>query len=210
MGRLRLATSIVCGLALGLVVFGLVGAAYFAPPREYSALRGLQVRGASGGPATTILPRHGLACAEEQGNPLSTTCRATVGATPLVVTMTRPAAGQWAFSSCTATYGERSTSCRAGFPPYAVVDSAALGLAPAALITPRPAWSPEGWNEAMWRRAFLALAALIGLGLAALALNAPLPRPLGRITVALATGVTTFFLAAPILGFALDALGYID
>jgi hypothetical protein len=62
----------------------------------------------------------------------------------------------------------------------------------------------------MWRRAFLALAALIGLGLAALALNAPLPRPLGRLTVALATGVTTFFLAAPFLGFALDALGYID
>ncbi len=210
MGRLRLATSIVCGIALGLVVFGLVGAAYFAPPREYSAFRGLQVQGASGGPATTILPRHGLSCADDPRDLLTTTCRATVGTTPLIVTMTRPAAGRWAFSSCTATYGERSTSCRAGFPPYAVIDGGSLGIAPAALIISRPAWSPEGWNEAMWRRAFLALAALIGLVLAALALNAPLPRPLGRLTVALATGVTTFFLAAPFLGFALDALGYID
>jgi len=210
MSRLRLVTLIVCGLALGLVVFGLAGAVYFAPPREYSAFRGVQVQDASDGPATTLLPRHGLVCAEAPADPLTTTCRVLVGATPLVVTMARPAPGRWAFSSCSATYGERRILCRAGFPPYAVIDGASLGLAPAALAALRPAWSPERWGEALWRRAFLALAALAGLGLAALALNAPLVHPLGRVAAAVATGLTTFFFVAPFLGFALDALGYID
>jgi len=210
MVRLRLVTLIVCGLVLGAVAFGLAAAVYFAPPRGDNAMRGIQVQGTNGGPATTILLRQGLACAEAAALPLTTTCRATVGATPLVVTMTRPAPGRWAFSSCTATYGERSAPCRAGFPPYAVVDGTALGLAPADLAALRPAWSPERWGEALWRRAFLALAALVGLGLAALALNAPLAHPLGRAAAALATGLTTFFLVAPFLGFALDTLGYID
>jgi hypothetical protein len=210
MGRLRLATLIVCGLALGLVVFGLVAAAYFAPPREYSAFRGVQVQGARADTVTTILPRHGLACVEGQGTPLTTTCRVTVGAMPLVVTMTRPAPGRWAFSSCTATYGQRSVPCHAGFPPYAVVNGASLGITPAALAALRPAWSPEGWDGAIWRRAFLALAALAGLGLAALALNVPLAHPLGRVAVAVATGLTTFFFVAPFLGLVLDAFGYVD
>ena len=210
MGRWRLVTLIVCGLALGSVALGLADAVYFAPPREYDAFRGVQIQGANGSPGATILPRHGLACAEDAANPPSTTCRATVGATPLVVTMTRPAPGRWAFSACTATYGERRAPCRAGFPPYAVVDGATLGLTPADLAALRPAWSPEGWTEAVWRRAFLALAALTGLGLAALALNAPLDGPFVRLTAAVATGVTAFFLAAPLFGFALDALGYID
>lgn len=210
MSRLRLATLIVCGFALGAVAFGLAAAAYFAPPRGDNVLRGMLVQGANGGPATTILPRHGLACAAGAADPLTTTCRATVGATPLVVTMTRPAPGRWAFSACAATYGERRAPCRAGFPPYAVVDGAALGLAPADLAALRPAWSPEGWSQEMWRRAFLALAALAGIGLAALALNAPLDGPRGRAAAALATGLTTFSLVAPFLGFALDALGYID
>jgi hypothetical protein len=85
-----------------------------------------------------------------------------------------------------------------------------LGLTPADLAALRPEWSPEGWDATLWRRAFLALAALVGLGLAALALNAPLAHPLGRVAAAAATGLTTFFLAAPFLGFFLAALGYID
>jgi hypothetical protein len=93
MGRLRHATLIVCGLALGFVALGLAGAAYFAPPREYNAFRGVQVQGMGGGPATTILSRHGLACVEGPGDPPTTTCRAIVGRAPLVVTMTHPATG---------------------------------------------------------------------------------------------------------------------
>ncbi len=210
MGRLRLATLIVCGFALGSVAVGLAGAAYFAPPHEYGTVRGIQVQGAGGGPTTTILPRHGLACAEGPGDPLTTTCRAIVGPTPLVVTMIRSGPGRWAFSVCTATYGERSAPCRAGSPPYAVVDGASLGTTPADLAALRPAWSPEGWTAPMWQRAFLVLAALTGLGLAALAFNAPLAGSLGRIAAAVATGLTAFFLVAPLLGFALVAFGYID
>lgn len=210
MDRLRLVTALVGGLALGLAVLGLGGAVYFAPPHAENALRGIQVQATGGDPSTTILPRNGLACSEGPRDPLVTTCRATVGATTLVVTLTRPEAGRWAFATCTATYGERTTVCRAGFPPYAVVDGASLGLAPAALAALHPAWSPEGWHAETWRRAFLALAASVALGLAALALNVPLDGPRGRVAAAVATGLTVFFLSAPLFGFALVALGYID
>ena len=210
MDRLRLVTALVGGLVLGLVALGLGGAFYFAPPHTDNAIRGIQVQDTGGGASTTILPRNGLACAEGSRDPLGTTCRATVGATPLAVTLPRPGAGRWAFATCTATYGERTTACRAGFPPYAVVDGASLDMSPAALTSLRPAWSPEGWRVETWRRAFLVLAALVAFGLAALALNVPLDGPRGRIAAAVATGLTVFFLSTPFFGFALVALGYID
>ncbi len=207
MNGLRRATLLFCGIAILIVVGSLVGAVYFAPPHGQNQISGITITGAT---PSALLPRHGLACATGPTTPLITVCRAMIGATPLVLTATRDVPNSWSLSACTATYGERTTFCRATFPPYTIVNGDQLGIAAADLAALRPAWSPERWDTAMWRRAYFGLAALVALAIAAAALNVPLSHPLGRVTLALGTGFTAFILAAPLLGVFLNSLGYID
>ena len=207
MAGLQRATLPFGGMAILVVVGSLVGAVYFAPPRERDQINAITITGAT---PSTLLPRHGLTCAPDPATPLLTICRATVGATPLVLAATRNDAKPWLLSACTVTYGERNAPCRAGFLPYAVVNGDQLGIAPADLAALRPAWSPERWDTATWRRAYFGLAALVALAIAAIALNTPLSHPLGRVTLALAGGFTAFIVAAPLLGVFLNSLGYID
>ncbi len=207
MDGLRRATLLFCGIAILVVVGSLVGAVYFAPPRGRNQISGIAITGAT--PAT-LLPRHGLACATDPATPLITVCRGMIGATPLVLTATRNLSSSWLLSACTVTYGERSTPCRAGFPPYAIVNGDQLGLAAADLAALRPAWSPERWDNAAWQRAYFGLASLTALAIATAALNVPLSHPPGRVMLALGTGFTTFILAAPLLGVFLNSLGYND
>lgn len=207
MNGLRRATLLFCGGAIFVFVGGLVGAVYFAPPSGRNQINAITITGAV---PSALLPRHGLACDTAPAAPLVTVCRSMIGTVPLVLTATRAAPNSGILSACTVTYGERATVCRASFPPYAVVNGDQLGIAAADLAALRPAWSPEHWDTATWRRAYFGLAALVALAITAVALNVPLPHPLGRVTLALGTGFTAFMLAAPLLGVFLNSLGYID
>ncbi len=62
MNGLRRATLLFCGIAILIVVGSLVGAVYFAPPRGQMVISGIAITGVA---PSTLLPRHGLACATD-------------------------------------------------------------------------------------------------------------------------------------------------
>jgi len=92
MNGLRRATLLFCGVAILVVVGSLVGAVYFAPPRERTKINAITITGAT---PSALLPRHGLVCATDPMTPLITVCRATVGTTPLVLTAIRNVPNSW-------------------------------------------------------------------------------------------------------------------